>query len=362
MRATGSPSFVAGLAMLALALAACTDGNTAAPPPEPARPVKVATVAFRAAESALRLPGTTVARTETTIAFRVGGKMVARLVEVGDRVAPGQVIARLDPQDLRLAADAARSRLREAEADHAQARLDLDRIERLQGGQAFTRATYDQRRTAVQTTRARLEEARSNLRSAENQFAYTEVKADTAGVVTATLAEPGQVVAQGQGIIRLALDGEREVLVGIPENRIALLRSVPTATVTLWADAEQRFDARLRELSPVADSATRTYAARFALTGASAQLPLGLTGTLTLAAAGSAPLAVLPGAALFHEAGKPAVWVVDTATGGLSLRPVTVAGFRTEEVLIAEGLRDGETVVAAGAHKLSADSRVRVWQ
>lgn len=323
------------------------------------RPARVATIAFKAQRQSLMLAGTVVPRVESTLGFRVAGKVVAREVDAGTVVQPGQVIARIDPTDYRLAVDNARAALVSADADYARAKADLERYQALRGSSAFMAQTLDQRQSLASTAQARIDQAKSQLSTAENNLAYTELKADAAGIITAVQAEVGQVLSQGQGVVKLAHSEQLEILVGVPEHRLKAVREARDVTFELWSDAGHRHAARLRELSPSADPMTRTYPARFSVVEPPAFIGLGMTATLTLSRSEGAAVAEVPLAAIFQQGTQPAVWVVDRASGKVALRPVTIARWRDDTALIASGVSDGEIVATAGVHKLEPGQKVR---
>ena len=326
------------------------------------RPARVATIAFKPQSQSLMLAGTVVPRIESTLGFRVAGKVVAREVDAGTLVQPGQIIARIDPTDYRLAVDNARAALVSADADHVRAKADLERYQALRGSSAFMAQTLDQRQSLASTAQARIDQAKSQLATAENNLAYTELKADAAGIITAVQAEVGQVLAQGQGVVKLAHSEQLEILVGVPEHRLKAVREARDVTFELWSDAGHRHAARLRELSPSADPMTRTYPARFSVVEPPAFIGLGMTATLTLSRSEGTPLAEVPLAAIFQQGTQPAVWVVDRASGAVALRPVTIARWRDDTALIASGVSDGEIVATAGVHKLEPGQKVRPIQ
>src|ERR1700761_7546326 len=258
----------AGAGAIALvALGAFTWKSTAGPVAPAAdtviRPARVAAIDFRPHMHSLLLAGTVVPRIETTLGFRVAGKVISREVDVGATVKPGQLIARIDPADYQLAVDNARAALASAEADYTRAKADLDRYQQLRNSAAFMTQTLDTRQSVSSTAFAKVEQARSQLATAENNLAYTELHADAAGVITAVQAEVGQVLAQGQGMVKLARTDELEILVGVPEHRLKVVRDANQVTFELWSDTGHFYRAKLRELSPSADSLPRTYAARF---------------------------------------------------------------------------------------------------
>lgn len=331
-----------------LALAACGEKPQPAAAPEAPRLVRTLVVGTAATAGAVRYSGEVRARHETTLGFRVGGKLVERLVDAGARVKSGQLLARLDPADLQLAAGA-------AEAGRALAVADLRRARELKEKNFISQAALDARATAAQAA-----EAQAAL--AKNQAGYATLLADAAGIVAAVLAEPGQVVAAGQGVLRLARDGEREVAISIPENRIAGLKVGAGATVSLWAaGGDSTYKGVLREISPVADPVTRTFAARVRIVDGGADgvpVALGMTATVSFAgAAGELP--VVPLSAVIQQGSAATVWVVGKGDT-LTQRPIEVDRYGDAGVFVKSGLQPGERIVAAGAHKLAAGEKVRV--
>ncbi|MFN4148327.1 MAG: efflux RND transporter periplasmic adaptor subunit [Rhodocyclaceae bacterium] len=282
------------------------------------------------------------ARIETPLGFRISGKLITRLVDVGARVRVGQPLARLDATDLQLT-------VAQAEANHALAAADLARSQELRRRNFISQAALDAKQAAATA-------AEAQLRLARNQAAYATLVADAPGVVSAVLAEPGQVVAAGQPIFRIARDGEREVAIAIPESRLAGLTIGAAATVELWGG--KRYQGRLRELAPAAEPMSRTYAARVAILDVDAEVVLGRTATVRFAQSAQSEL-VVPLAAILQQGDTPAVWVIG-ADGTVSQRPIEVARYTDQGAVVASGLRPGETIVAAGAFKLAAGEKVRV--
>lgn len=326
------------LPLLAL-LVACSE-----PPAPAALPPVVQTlvVAPAGASGARSYSGEVRARHETTLGFRVGGKIVERLVDVGAIVKAGQPLARLDPTDLALQA-------RQADAQHALAEADARRYRDLRARNFVSQAALEARETALTA-------ATAQAALAKNQAGYALLRADRAGAVAQVLAEPGQVVAAGQGVVRIAQAGETEVAIALPESQLAGLKPGAAAAVTLWA-ASQPLRGRLRELTPVADPATRTYAARISLLERTADLALGMSATVTFVQEGGEVL-VLPLAAIFQQGQQAAVWVVG-ADDTVTLRPVAIAAYTDAGATVAAGLAAGERIVAAGVHRLAAGQKVR---
>jgi RND family efflux transporter MFP subunit len=316
-------------------------------------------ITLRGQTERLSLAGTVVPRYETTVGFRVPGKIVERLVEVGGRVAAGQPIARLDPADLRLALDTARAALAAADAESVRARADLERYVGLKGTAAFVPQVLDQRQSAANAAQARLEQAKAQLDTAANNLAYTTLNADSDGVVTALMIEVGQVVSAGQHVAKIARLDTLEIRVDVPEQRLAMVGGAERVTYELWADAGIVRGATLRELAPMADPMTRTYAARFTIAERPALIAMGMTATLALERGTQERLAEVPMTAIFQRGAGPAVWVVDKESGALSLRAVTVARWRDDSALISAGLAAGEVIVTVGVHKLEVGQRVK---
>lgn len=353
-----------GTAAMAIAAAgafAWSAGATRAPIAEPpARPARVMEVAFRPQGHTLTLAGTVVPRIEASLGFRVAGKVISRNVDVGAVLSAGQLIARLDPTDYKLAVENARAALSAADADYARAKADFARYTNLRGSVAFMPQTLDQRQSTSSMALGRVEQAQSQLTSAENNLAYTELHADGTGIVTAVQAEVGQVLAQGQTVVRVARTDELEILVGVPEHRLKAVREAADASYELWSDPSRRFAAHLRELSPSADPVTRTYPARFSVVEKPEFIGLGMTATLAFSRADRQSLAEVPLGAIFQQGKEPAVWIVDPASGTVALRPV--ARWRDDTALIASGVKDGELIATAGVHKLEPGQKVKPFQ
>ncbi|QBJ77515.1 efflux RND transporter periplasmic adaptor subunit [Aquitalea sp. USM4] len=353
------PFRLAGLVALTLLLSACQQPDNSV---EEIRPVRVTTVGTLGNTPSDSFAGQIRARTETDLAFRIGGKMVAKLVNSGEHVKKGQVLARLDPSDTSLDISAKQAQLAAAESDLAQQQLNLQRYQQLLAKQFISQAQVDSQQNGVNAARAKRDEARAQLAASRNQGSYTQLLADADGIVSQMLAEPGQVVAAGQPVARLAHDGEREAAIQVPENALQQVRQQKQFVVTLWA-GKQQFEGSLRELAGDADPATRTYAARISLPHASA-LALGQTVTVTLSGNGASQSQSLrlPLTALLDEQGKHYVWVVDDKTLRVSRRAVSVQSIDSQSVTLQGGVRPGEKVVSAGVHLLHDQQRVTLLQ
>jgi multidrug efflux system membrane fusion protein len=363
MRNLRHPSRALALAITIAALAGLTAcGNKQEERVDPVRPVTVVRVQTDGADGEVSYTGDVRPRYETPLGFRVAGKLVTRQVEVGSRVAKGQVLARLDPSDYQLNIEAAKSQLAAAQSDFRQARDDLDRYAELYQKKFISAAEFDRRKTAFETAKARLEQAQAQLGVSQNQSAYTTLRADQDGIVTAIHAEVGQVMAAGQAVMKLARPEEKEVVVSVPESRLDELRAARDITITLWAEPDARFQGRIREISPSADPVTRTYTVKVSLLDPSPKVQLGMTANVFLGGTSTDQVVRLPLTALYQKGNDPAVWVVNTATGGLTLTPVKVGRYTQDAVEVLDGLKPGDTVVRAGVHKLFATDKVRVVQ
>jgi RND family efflux transporter MFP subunit len=351
------PQFIKALALISpLVLAAC-DPMTAQPA-APVRPVLVTPAHYEAKVSDRSFVGIVRPRIESDLGFRVAGKVSRRLVEVGTRVEVGQPLAVLDEVDLALQAEQAAAELRAATGVLAQATAAEGRANELRQKGWSTDAQLDQARAAADEARARLNRAERSVELTKNSLSYATLVADAGGVVTATLIEPGQVVAAGQTAIRLARLAEKEVVVAIPETLLTRARS-GEAQVSIWSNPDKRYTARLRELAPSADPATRTYLAKFSLPEAGDEVQLGMTATLTLSEPASERVARLPLSALFNQGQGPSVYVADEK-GALTLRRVSVKSYERDDVLISDGVEEGANVVALGVQKLDPAQKVKI--
>jgi multidrug efflux system membrane fusion protein len=327
---------------------------------EDVRPVHVVEVKLDGGGTQTTYTGDVRARYETALSFRVAGKIVERKVEVGSRVARGELLARLDPSDYQLNIEAANSQLAAARSDFAQAQDELKRFRDLYEKKFISAAEFDRRQTAFDVAKARLEQAQAQLGVTRNQSAYTSLRADHAGIVTAIAAEVGQVMTSGQIVMRVARPEEMEVVIAVPESKLDELRAATQVMVTLWAEPETKFKGRIREISPSADPVTRTYSVKVTILEPSAKVQLGMTANVFLGSGVADPVIRLPLTALFQQGDKGAVWVVDPKTGVANLTPVQVARYTQDSVEIAAGLKPGDLVVRAGVHKLHAGQKVRV--
>ncbi len=345
-----------GVILPALALGGC-DQSTAERS-EPLRPVLVTSVHYAPEAAERSFVGTIRPRIETDMGFRVAGKVEKRLVEVGQTVEPGQPLATLDQVDLKLQAEQAQAELSAAAGTLAQASAAQVRAQELKAKGWATDAQLDQANAAAAEARARRNRAERSVELTGNSLSYTTLVADSRGVVTATMIDPGQVVAAGQPAVRIARSAEKEAVVAIPETLIGRAKD-GTAKVSLWSEPGRTYAARLREIAPQADPATRTYLAKFTLPDADDRVALGMTATLTITDRDSERVARLPLSALFNQGTSPSLYVVDDA-GKVTLKPVTVKSYGSDNVLITGGVEDGAKVVTLGVQKLDPAEKVRV--
>lgn len=354
-------TFRAALMLLVpiLLLSACSK-----PPPaqEPLRAVKLVTVTLGTVESSPELAGEVRARVESRLGFRVGGKVVRRQAEVGQRVRAGQVLAQLDAQDAGLATEAVRAQLQAAVTNRDLAEADLRRFRELRAQNFISDAEIERRSATLKAANAQVDQVRAQLAAQGNQSAYANLVADAAGVVVAVDAEPGQVLAAGATVVRIAQDGPRDVVFAVAEDRLADITRGSSVQVRRWADGGQ-YTARVRELAAIADPVTRTYQIKATITGNGGP-PLGSTVVVVPAglSAKGAPAIKLPTSALKQEGQGSAVWVFDPASTSVRTQAVRILAADGNEVVVQEGLKPGMQVVVAGVHVLSEGQKVTVFK
>ena len=347
------------LLLVAGAMAAC---SKPAPPAEPIRAVKVITVGMQASGSSLEYAGEVRARVESRVGFRVGGKMLERPVELGQHVKAGQLLARLDPQDLKLAADAARAQVAAARTNQALAAADYKRYQALKDQNFISGAELERRDAVLQAAQAQLDQALAQLSVQGNQAAYASLHADVAGVVTAVLAERGQVVAAGAPVLQIAQDGVRDVVFSVPEDKVTAIKLGTEAQVLRWSTPGM-LKGLVREVAASADPATRTFTVKVAVQTQD-DLALGSTvSVLPMALQHSGtPVIKLPTSALRQEGQATAVWVLDTANMTVQSQTVQIATADGNDVVVAGGLQPGMQVVVAGVHVLTPGQKVSLYQ
>jgi membrane fusion protein, multidrug efflux system len=350
----------------ALALAFVALGSACSrppPPPEPVRAVRTITVGQQSAGTSIDYAGEVRARAESRLSFRVAGKMVTRPVDLGDTVKTGQVLASLDPMDLRLGQQAANSGLEAARVNAEQANADLKRFKELREQGFISAAELDRRDSTFQAAQAQYQQAKAQASVQSNQARYTTLVSDVKGVVTAIEADPGAVLAAGAPVLRIAPDGPRDVVFSVPEQQAGQLRALEgkpgLLQVRLWGAADAAVPATVREVAAAADPATRTFLVKADVGNAAVRL--GQTATVSLLVPGASGAFKLPLAAVFEQQGQSQVWLLDTTAMTVRAQPVKVAGAEGNMVLIASGLVAGQTIVSAGAHTLTAGQKVSLF-
>jgi RND family efflux transporter MFP subunit len=302
--------------------------------------------------------GIVEARVKSDLGFRVGGKILERSVDAGQRVQKGQVLMQLDPVDLKLSFAAQQANVEAARAKYTETKADEARAAVLIEKRAVSRQEYDQARAALDSAKAQLEAAEAQARVSNNSSEYAVLTADSDGVIVRTLSEQGQVVAAGQTVVQLAHDGPREALINLPEGVRPDLGT--TASAQLYG-RDQMYPARLRELSDAADPVSRTFAARYVLEGGAASAPLGSTVTITLVTKQNTGggFTQVPLGAIHDRGSGPGVWIVDDKSE-VKFRSVAIASIGQEQVVLSSGVQAGEKVVALGAHLLHEGQAVNV--
>jgi RND family efflux transporter MFP subunit len=336
---------------LPFVLAAC--GKQAEQPASVERPASTIVVGAAASDSGNVYSGEVHARYETVLGFRIGGKIVERLVDAGAYVKKGQVLARLDAADTGLQESA-------ADAQYHLAEEELQRYRELRDKGFVSQSALDAKETALKASAAQAGLAR-------NQAAYTRLQSDRDGIVSATFAEVGQVVSAGQTVMRVAQEGEREVTFSVPESRFSSIKVGMPAEIELNAtdsNVQSTVTGRVREISPAADAASRTYPVRVTFDAKNAKVALGMTARVRLKESAKNSTQknsgfLVPLTAIFQQGDKAAVWIV-AADHSVSLRPVEVAAYRDDGALIASGVAAGERIVSAGVHKLSVGEKIQI--
>jgi membrane fusion protein, multidrug efflux system len=343
----------------ALIVAAVTGCDKPAPPTTQARPVRTVTVERGAEGEAVSLTGHVRAKDQVNLAFRLEGRVIERPVNVGDVLKAGQVVAKLDPQIQQNGLNTAQANLASVEALLVQARLTFGRQQQLVKDGWTSRANFDEARQKLETAQGQVDTAQAQLRTAQEQLSYTVLSADAPGAVTAKGAEPGEVVHAGKMIVQVARQGGRDAVFDVPEQLMRTGPRDPLVQIALTNDPTVRATGRVREVSPQADSATRTWQVKVGIIDPPQGMQLGstVTGSIKL----SAPPGVeIPASALTEANGNPAVWVVDPQSQTVSLRSVDVSRYDPATVVISQGLDTGEVVVTAGVQVLRPGQKVRL--
>ncbi|MCX7210912.1 MAG: efflux RND transporter periplasmic adaptor subunit [Burkholderiales bacterium] len=340
---------------MALLLAACSEKS---PVVEDIRPVRAMQISSAGAENMVELAGDIQPRYESRLGFRVGGKVIARQVEIGSVVKRGQVLMQIDPRDLQLSQSQANASVNAAASNLSLAKAEYERYRELRQKNFVSQAVLDAKEAAYKSALANHEQSNAALNIATNQNSYANLVADADGVVTALQAEAGQVVAAGTPVVQLARTGEKEARISIPEDQVELVRQVKEMQVRIWANQALVLRGQLRELSPVADPATRTYTAKISIPNAPPEVRLGMTATVSFITKANKNLIRLPLTALLNEKNQTSLWVIEN--GVVKSVPVQVGGVMGNEVVIASGVNAGQMIVTAGVNTLRAGQKVKV--
>jgi membrane fusion protein, multidrug efflux system len=344
-------------------LAACSKTEIA---PDPVRAVRTLTVSSQTAGGAYEYAGDVRARTESRLSFRVGGKMLKRSVDLGDTVKAGQVLAQLDPQDLRLGQESARAVVGSAQATFDQNAADFKRYKDLHEQGFIGAAELERRESAVKTARALLDQAKAQANVQGNQAGYASLLADASGVITGVDLEPGMVAAAGTPVLRLAHDGPRDVVFAVPEDKVGLVKALAAQPgrfkVRLWGATGEPLAATIREISAAADPVSRTFLIKADIGNAASNgARLGQTVTVSMELPQTAGVTKLPLSALREEKGRSTVWLVDRASMTVKSQDVTLAGADGNDAVITAGLAPGQIVVTAGVHVLNPGQKVKFY-
>ncbi len=343
------------VAACALLLAAC---SKEAPKTEDIRPVRAMVLQSSDIDVNAEFSGEVRSRVESRLGFRVGGKIISRKVDVGSVVKRGQVLMDLDPQDLKLSQAQSMAALRAAETTRDLASAELKRYQELREKNFVSQAVLDAKLSAYKSSQAQVDSAQAAYRGMSNQAGYASLESDIDGVVTAVDAEVGQVVAPGTPVVRVAKTDEKEIVFGVPEDKVDTLRAITDVHVRLWANPDKAVPGKIREISPVADPFTRTYAFRVSIPASLSEAKLGMTALVAFASRTPQPQIKVPLTALFHEKSATSVWVVEN--GVVRLVPVTVNGVSGNDLVLGSGVKPGQTVVTAGVNLLKPGQKVTI--
>lgn len=347
----------AGLIVAALGLAGCSQEK--AEVKDIIRPVKVVEIAQAHDTRTLSYSGSVRARTESALAFRVNGKITERLVDIGQHVASGDVLARIDPIDYDLSVKSAQAALDAAERQVETVELARKRAEQLFAKNFAPKSQLEQATLSYDQAVATRDSARSSLDQAKNQAGYTDLKADRDGIVTAVSADVGQVVGSGTPVVTVAVDGEKEVLIAVPEMEIAEFKPGKIVKAGFWSDDALALEGKVREVAGSADPQSRTFAVRVSLPN-DPRVLLGMTASIEASAANERQLVSIPLSALAKQDSQSIVWTVDRGADTVHARPVKVAKFAADGVRVAEGLQPGDVVVAAGTQFMTENLKVKL--
>ncbi len=327
---------------------------------EDIRPVRAMQLVPDGVNVAAEFSGEVRPRIESRLSFRVGGKIISRKVDVGAHVKRGQILMQLDPQDLQLLQSQANAGVKAAESNRDLAKAEYQRYRELHEKNFVSLAVLDAKNSTYKAAQASMDQAFAAYKEQTNQAGYTSLVADVDGVVTSIDAEIGQVVSSGTAVVRVAELGEKEVVIGIPEDKVEALRRIADVRVRLWAKPQVSIPGKIREISPIADSATRTYLTKIAMPSAPAEVKLGMTAYVQFTSKTPSASIKVPLTALFQEKGVSSVWIIEN--GVVRLVPVTIGNPSGNEFFLTSGVVPGQTVVTAGVNQLKPGQKVRLLE
>lgn len=348
----------AGLVLAStLALASCTEEKAESKPE--IRPVKIVEIAKATNVRALEFSGSVKSRTEMNLGFRIAGKVTERLVDIGDRVRPGDVLAHVDPTDYKLAVDSAAANLAAADKAVETAKFAIDRANGLFKKDALPKAQVEQAQLAYDQAVSTRTATAAAFEQAKNQLSYAELKSDRDGIVTSVGADRGQVVAAGTPVVTVVAEDEKEVQIAVPENDIADFKPGKAVKARFWSNSALVFDGKVREVSGSADPQSRTFSVRVSLPN-DPRVLIGMTATVQAEASGGPDTITVPLSALAEKDGGKIVWTVDRKAATVHARPVKVADFTADGVGVTEGLKPGDLVVSAGTQFMTENLKVKL--
>lgn len=320
--------------------------------------VQTTVIGTAAAAQEYTYSGEVRGRYESQLAFQVNGKIIKRNVELGSVISAGDVLMQIDPKDIQQTVNTTSAQVSSAESQLRLAESNLNRYRQLYEQGAVGRMVYDQYVSAYEVAMAAVQQASAQNVQGTNQLDYSLLRADKPGVVSGITAEIGQVVSAGQPVLTVVQDGEREVEINVPENRIEELRKTQQLKVTFWALSNVILDGKVREIAPMADPVTRTYKVRISLLNPPPEMKLGMTAAVSLSDSATQPMATIPLAAIYQNGDTPCVWVV--TDGIVTLRPIKTGKFGNGTIQVVAGLQQGDQIVTAGVHKLNEGQKVKL--
>lgn len=348
------------LLLAASLLSGCSsDGEESS---ETVRPVRTQVVTLAQSNFALDLAGEVQARYVSSLGFQVPGKLIKRYVDVGERVKKGQLLAKIDGRDYELQLEQANAKLNVTQANYQRAKAELDRFEQLMSQNLMSTSQHESQINLTRVAEAQVQEAQSAVNIARNRMQYTQLHADSSGVVTQIYGEVGQVLAAGQRLVEVARPKFKEVSVEVPESLIQGVNVDDQVSISIWALPKQSFKGHVREIAPTADKVTRTYLTKVTVDEESEQIELGMSARINFAKnTGTAVAHIPPSSILIHEE-KPHVWVVNKDESKVALKPVKISDQLANDVIVFEGLVEGDLLVTAGVHRLYEGQAVSLLQ